>query len=83
MAGPVQVAVVGEGPVAEGLLAVARNSTSPGLVLAHGAPDVPGVPLLADRPLVADEAAAYVCRGFVCDRPVTSVGDLVAALERP
>ena len=78
--GPLQVAVVGSGPVADGLVTAARHSTSPGLVLAYGAPDAPGVPLLADRPLVADEPAAYVCRGFVCDRPVSTVGDLLAAL---
>jgi len=80
LAGPLQVAVVGSGESAEALLAVARQSTSPGLVLAAGAPDQPGVPLLADRPLVADRPAAYVCRGFVCDRPVTSVAELLAAL---
>ncbi|HEX4729085.1 MAG TPA: N-acylglucosamine 2-epimerase, partial [Jatrophihabitans sp.] len=83
LAGPVQVAVVGTGPVADGMLAAARHSTSPGLVLAAGLPDQPGLPLLADRPLVADGPAGYVCRGFVCDRPVTTVADLLAALEPP
>lgn len=80
LSGPLQVAVVGAGAVADGMLASARHSTKPGLVLVAGAPDAPGVPLLADRPLVADSAAAYVCRGFVCDRPVTSVEELVAVL---
>ena len=80
LAGPLQVAVVGDGTVAHSLLTAARNSTSPGLVLVAGTPDADGVPLLADRPLVADEPAAYVCRGFVCDRPVTAVADLLAAL---
>ncbi|WP_234825795.1 hypothetical protein, partial [Mycolicibacter senuensis] len=27
--------------------------------------------------------AAYVCRGPVCDRPVTSAAELAAALEVP
>jgi uncharacterized protein YyaL (SSP411 family) len=80
LAGPLQVAVVGAGEVAAGLAEVARQSLSPGLVLVAGEPDAPGVPLLADRPLVADQPAAYVCRGFVCDRPVTSTADLLAAL---
>ena len=40
----------------------------------------PGLPLLANRPLVAGEPAAYVCRGFVCERPVSTVGQLLAAL---
>jgi len=82
LAGPVQVAVVGTGPIADELVTVARQSTSPGLVLVAGAPDAPGVPLLADRPLVDDGPAAYVCRGFVCDRPVTTAGALGAALAR-
>jgi len=79
-AGPVQVAVTGDGPRARELLRVARTSTSPGLVTAHGPPDAPGVPLLANRPLVEEHPAAYVCRGFVCDRPVTTPEALTSAL---
>jgi uncharacterized protein YyaL (SSP411 family) len=81
VAGPLQVAVVGSGPEAEQLLSTARHGGSPGTVVVGGAPDAPGVPLLADRPLVDGRAAAYVCRGFVCDRPVTTVGDLERALQ--
>jgi uncharacterized protein YyaL (SSP411 family) len=81
-AGPQQVAIVGDGPRARKMIRVARASTSPGLVTAHGWPDAPGIPLLADRPLVAGCATAYVCRGFVCDRPVTTLDELTAALER-
>ena len=47
-----------------------------GTVVVAGAPDAPGVPLLADRPLVDGGPAAYVCRGFVCDRPVTTAAEL-------
>ena len=81
-AGPLQVAIAGDGPRARELVRVARASTSPGLVTAHGSPDTPGIPLLANRPLVAGGAAAYVCRGFVCDRPVTTPEELTSALER-
>jgi len=81
-AGPLQVAIVGDGPQARELISAARDSASPGLVIVHGSPDTPGIPLLAGRPLVAGGAAAYVCRGFVCDRPVTTPADLRAALER-
>ncbi|WP_377641706.1 thioredoxin domain-containing protein [Oryzobacter terrae] len=80
LAGPLQVAVVGDGPDADGLRRVAFAATSPGLVVAFGPPDADGVPLLADRPLVGGSAAAYVCRGFVCDRPVTTTEELTAAL---
>ena len=81
LAGPLQVAIVGTGANAEALRQVAMASPSPGLVLAAGQPDAPGVPLLAGRPLVDGAAAAYVCRGFVCDRPVTTPADLAAALR--
>jgi uncharacterized protein len=81
LAGPLQVAVAGDGPAARDLLRVARASTSPGLVTAHGSPDAPGIPLLANRPRVDGRAAAYLCRGFVCDRPVTTPEELASALE--
>ncbi len=81
-AGPLQVAVVGSGEPAAALLAEVRASSSPGLVHVAGTPDAPGVPLLAARPLVGGSAAAYVCRGFVCDAPVTDPGELREALGR-
>ena len=80
--GPLQVAVVGEGAEASALAEVARASTSPGLVVVQGMPDAVGVPLLVGRPLVDGRAAAYVCRGFVCDAPVTSAEELRAVLAR-
>ncbi|MEO5743392.1 MAG: thioredoxin domain-containing protein, partial [Terracoccus sp.] len=81
LAGPRQVAVVGDGPDAAALAAVARSSSSPGLVVVHGMPDAAGVPLLQDRPLVDGRASAYVCRGFVCDLPVTSTDALTETLR--
>ena len=51
-------------------------------VVVAGDPDADGVPLLAHRPLVDGAAAAYVCRGFVCDRPVTTSDELTDALRR-
>jgi uncharacterized protein YyaL (SSP411 family) len=80
--GPLQVAVVGTGPDADALAEAARRSPSPGLVMVHGEPDSAGHPLLAQRPLVGGHPAAYVCRGFVCDAPVTDVAALTAALAR-
>ncbi|GAA4705564.1 thioredoxin domain-containing protein [Pseudonocardia yuanmonensis] len=80
--GPPQVALVGPvgDPDREALLARARALVPGGGVVVPGDPDAPGVPLLAARPLVADRPAAYVCRGFVCDRPVTTPEELAALL---
>ena len=74
--GPVQVAVVGQGSDAEALARTARRATNPGAVVVRGMPDAPGVPLLAGRPEVRGHATAYVCRGMVCDLPVTDVDAL-------
>ncbi len=71
--GPREVAVVG--PDADerraALHAVALAGAAPGLVVSVGEAGDGGVPLLADRPLVAGRPAAYVCRSFVCQAPVT------------
>jgi len=78
--GPVQVAVVGE-PTARGsLTATAWRWRPAGAVVVSGAPDAPDVPLLAGRPLIGERPAAYVCRGMVCDLPVTDVADLLGRL---
>jgi uncharacterized protein YyaL (SSP411 family) len=80
LSGPYEIAVVGgDGE----LLDTARRLAPPGAVVVAGEPDRPGVPLLRDRPLVGGLPTGYVCRGFVCDRPVTSPADLAAQLGRP
>jgi uncharacterized protein YyaL (SSP411 family) len=78
LAGPLEVAVVGEegDPARDALLATARRTASPGAVVVVGTPEGSEVPLLADRRPVDGRAAAYVCRGMVCDRPVTAVEEL-------
>ncbi|MDG4759994.1 thioredoxin domain-containing protein [Micromonospora sp. WMMD710] len=81
LSGPYEIAVVTDDPAGDPLVAAARRHAPPGAVVVAGLPDQPGVPLLADRPLVDGRSAAYVCRGFVCQRPVTSVEDLVAELR--
>ncbi|TNH29910.1 thioredoxin domain-containing protein [Micromonospora orduensis] len=80
LSGPYEIAVVTDDPAGDPLVAAARRHAPPGAVVVAGLPDQPGVPLLADRPLVDGRPAAYVCRGFVCQRPVTSVDELVAEL---
>ncbi|MET0233946.1 MAG: thioredoxin domain-containing protein [Kibdelosporangium sp.] len=74
--GPVQVAIAGES--AE-LLAAAVTKAHGGAVVLAGAPD--SSPLLTDRPLIEGQAAAYVCHGYVCDRPVTTVDELISSLR--
>ncbi|GLZ57507.1 thioredoxin domain-containing protein [Micromonospora sp. NBRC 107095] len=80
LSGPYEIAVVTDDPAGDPLVTAARRHAPPGAVVVAGRPDQPGVPLLADRPLVEGRSAAYVCRGFVCQRPVTSVEELIAEL---
>ncbi|CAA9281504.1 MAG: Uncharacterized protein YyaL, partial [uncultured Actinomycetospora sp.] len=85
--GPLQVAVVSadhtEGRAGRDRLAdTARRHAPGGAVVVAGELDADGVLLLADRPLVDGAPAAYVCRGFVCDRPRTDFDDLAVALAR-
>jgi len=65
------------------LLAVVRSAFRPHVLVA-AAPDAAAtsVPLLAGRTANRGEAAAYVCRHFTCDAPVTDAGDLGTALAR-
>jgi hypothetical protein len=51
-------------------------------VAAGAAGERPVVPLLEDRGLREGLAAAYPCRGFVCDLPVTEPEQL-RAFTRP
>jgi uncharacterized protein YyaL (SSP411 family) len=78
LAGPLEIAVVGEpgDPRRSELERAARQSVSPGAVVVVGAPGASDVPLLAERGLVDGNAAAYVCRSMVCERPVTEVEEL-------
>jgi hypothetical protein len=77
--GPVQVAVAGEAGAGP-LTTTAWRHRPPGAVVVSGEADAPGVPLLAYRAANPQGALAYVCRGMVCDAPVSTVGDLRTAL---
>lgn len=71
LAGPVEVAVVGPDAESRGALhRAALASPSPGAVVIGAAPGVQ-IPLFEGRALVDGQPAAYVCRGFVCQHPVT------------
>ncbi|MER7173032.1 thioredoxin domain-containing protein [Streptomyces mesophilus] len=81
--GPREIAVVGDrnDPDTRELVRAALLTTAPGAVVAHG--DEQELPLLAGRPLVNAAPAAYVCRNFTCDAPVTSVQELSEKLVQP
>jgi hypothetical protein len=80
LSGPYEIAIARPNPDDERLLSMARRGAPPGAVIVAGAPDAPGVPLLAGRALIGGEVTAYVCRDFVCDRPVTTEAELAALL---
>jgi uncharacterized protein YyaL (SSP411 family) len=80
--GPREVAIVGEpsDPVTADLRRAAWLGTAPGAVVVVGSPGSDH-PLLDGRGEVEGRAAAYVCRHFVCERPVTAAAGLAAALD--
>ncbi|MFD9355558.1 thioredoxin domain-containing protein [Streptomyces sp. NPDC060031] len=85
--GPREVAVVGhpEDPARAELHRTALLGTAPGAVVAVGLPGAEDgsageFPLLAERTLVRDLPAAYVCRHFVCARPTTDPVELAEQL---
>ncbi|HTJ37282.1 MAG TPA: thioredoxin domain-containing protein [Dactylosporangium sp.] len=79
LSGPYEIAIAAADPD-DPLVAAAWWHAPPGAVVVAGEPDRPGVPLLEGRPLRDGRPTAYVCRGFVCDAPVTALEDLVAKL---
>jgi hypothetical protein len=77
----VEVAVVGDPARAatQELLAPAWSTWRPNQVMAVAPEDAVAasvVPLLHDRVMVDGHAAAYVCRGFACQLPVTTAAAL-------
>ncbi len=83
--GPLEIAIVGAAGDRrrDDLHRVALTSSRPGAAVALGDPAHPTqVPLLRDRPLIDGAPAAYVCRHFTCDAPVTSPATLRDRLAR-
>ena len=80
--GPVEVAVVGTAgdPARAQLHRAALSLASPGAVVVAAEAGAAGVPLLEGRTEVDGRAAAYVCRGFVCLRPLTDPAELAEPL---
>jgi uncharacterized protein YyaL (SSP411 family) len=85
LSGPAEIAVVG-GPDDERTRALhqtALHAAPPGAVLALGDSTSSAVPLLEGRGLVDGVPAAYVCRQFTCQAPVTTPAELTEVLSRP
>ena len=76
--GGVAVAIAGDSasPDFQALERVVARHYLPTLVLVSGRPGEDTVPLLRDRPGIDGKATAYVCRGFVCDRPTNDSPEL-------
>jgi uncharacterized protein YyaL (SSP411 family) len=75
--GPIQIAVACDSADSE-LLAAARTLAPGGAVVVGGVVD--SSELLLGRDRIGGRDAAYVCRGRVCDLPVTTTAELAAAL---
>jgi uncharacterized protein len=80
-AGPLEVAIVGD-PTEERDALEVRARQHPGAVVVVAAEESDEIPLLVGRSPVDGAPAAYVCRDFVCERPVTTVDQLDEALSR-
>jgi uncharacterized protein len=78
--GPLQIAVACN-PSHSPLLADARRLAPGGAIVVGG--EVDSSVLLTGRDRLAGADAAYVCRGRVCDLPVTRTSELAAALGVP
>lgn len=75
LTGPLEVAVVG--PAGADRDALERRALAlPGAVVVASDAPVAGIGLLDARTAVDGRPAAYVCRGHVCERPVTRPEDL-------
>jgi len=79
---PTEIALVGSIEELAPLLEIVRDGYRPFQVVAAGREDEKAsLPLLADRPRVDGKPAAYVCRQFVCQAPVTDPQELARQLE--
>jgi uncharacterized protein YyaL (SSP411 family) len=85
--GPHEIAIVGSpgDPQTQELLQAVAGHYVPNRVVALKDPDKPDdltarIKLLANKGLVGGRPAAYVCRNFTCDTPVTKASELETQL---
>lgn len=77
--GPLEIAIVGPADRRADLHRVALRSAGGGAVVIAGDEGM-DITLFEQRGLVDGEPAAYVCKNFVCQRPVTSPDELAQLL---
>lgn len=86
---PKEIAIIGDpkDPATQALVAEAYRSYLPNKVVAVATPAQAAAedatPLLKRKTLRQGKPAAYVCRNYVCGRPVTSPADLAKQLAKP
>jgi len=82
---PLEVAIIGvpSQPGFGELVLAASAGYVPNKVLAGGPAGATEPPLLRDRGTVDGKPAAYVCRGFACDAPLSDAAALQALMARP
>jgi len=81
--GAVELAIVGD-PASGDFKALAQAASRhfvPSLVLAGGLPGQTDVALLRDRVARDGRSTAYLCRGYVCEEPVSDPARLAEQLE--
>lgn len=83
--GVTELAVIGERALARDLFRTAYGTYRPNLIVAHSTDDVVGeshiIPLLHGRSKRGGLPAAYVCRKFTCQFPVTTAAALEGQLN--
>ena len=86
LSSPKEVAIVGKDPTGiKPLLQETWRKYLPNKVVAPGFIDdseaIAAIPLLQNRPLVNDQATAYVCEHYTCKQSVTTLDALAAELQ--
>jgi hypothetical protein len=78
-----EVAILGKPEETEALIDELWSRYRPDLIVAisNVPPDNNAAPLLHDRVLINNQATAYVCKGFVCKRPINSPDELSQLLS--
>ena len=63
------------------LLAVARESYHPNLVIAQARPGASDLPLFKDRIQINNKPTAYLCENYACKQPTTDPDEIRRMLK--